>query len=167
MTDGEFHSLSFVAWARIDRLNNRLNGLVLTDAFDPGEVHWQITDTGQLELSVRYGEAGRTPDHDFRSPPLLTADRLGQWVFVASVYDHDANKVFHYIDGERVSEEEMPAPQVVRIGNALIGNWDPAHKHPKSENRERAFNGRIDELLIIARPLALDEIAEMYTNGRP
>lgn len=64
-------------------------------------------------------------------------------------------------------QEEMPAPQVVRIGNALIGNWDPAHKHPKSENRERAFNGRIDELLIVARPLALDEIAEMYTNGRP
>ena len=68
----------------------------------------------------------------------------------------------HYVDSKRVSEEPMPVRRPVRLGHALIGNWDPAYNQPESEYRVRNLMGRMDELLIIGRALTPKAMAEMY-----
>lgn len=41
---GEFRSLSFTCWVRIDSLDRWYNSLFLTDSYQRGEPHWQILD---------------------------------------------------------------------------------------------------------------------------
>ena len=51
---GEFDSLTFACWVKIDSLDRWYNSLFLTDHYNQGEPHWQILDTGQLFFSVRH-----------------------------------------------------------------------------------------------------------------
>ena len=171
---GEFKSLSLVAWVRIEALEHRFNSLLLTDGFDKGEVHWQLTETGQLELSVRLVGANSTTKGEprrswYRSPSLFTAVDLGRWVHLATVFDRDGQTVRHYLDGELVSTEPIVPHPLLRIGSAHIGNWDPLQlMDPKRpETWVRSLNGRVDEFLVIGRALTDRKIRDAFRNGRP
>lgn len=158
---GEFESLTLVTWARIEGFDRWLSSLVLTDGHQLGEVHWQLSNEGQLLLGVK-AEAEKS--HDFFSPPCLDADDLGRWIHIACVYDGEAGTVSHFLDGKLVSEEPITLPTPLRIGDAQIGNWDPeVHK----VHSLRSLNGRIDELLLFSTPLSADELRKMYEVGRP
>lgn len=159
---------------RIEALEHRFNSLLLTDGFDEGEVHWQLTETGQLELSVRLVGANSTTKGEprrswYRSPSLFTAVDLGRWVHLATVFDRDGQTVRHYLDGELVSTEPIVPHPLLRIGSAHIGNWDPLQlMDPKRpETWVRSLNGRVDEFLVIGRALTDRKIRDAYRNGRP
>jgi hypothetical protein len=165
---GTYTSLTFLAWVRVDAFERYLNSLLLTDGFDEGEPHWQLTEQGRLLLGVRgpalNGGRGYVW-HDYYSPVFLRPDRLGQWLQLATVYDRGAGGVLHYVDGRPVSRENIHLKTTLRIGDAEIGNWGlPA---VESGNPVRNFNGRIDEILLFGEALSPNEIRGLYERGKP
>lgn len=172
---GEYDSLSFLAWVRVDEILQKRNSILLTDGWEPGEVHWQIDGQGQLVLGVsnQLGvtqEKGKPSGLAYRgpsyvSPKLLGPDDMQRWVQLATVFDAEARKVRHYFDGELVSEEsfQIEHPKV-RFGACELGNWSPStQKHYLT----RGFHGRIDEIAVLARVMVDDEIRQHYENGKP
>ncbi|PHR90003.1 MAG: iron dicitrate transport regulator FecR [Blastopirellula sp.] len=158
---GEFKSLTFAAWVRVDGLDRKFNTLMLTDEFDPGEPHWQINREGQLILGVNHPDQKA---HDYKSPTIINLQNLGQWIFLATVFDADNSTVSHFLNGKMISEEALMGSTMLKIGNAEIGNWGV----PISKTRAaiRNFNGRIDEMMIFDAAIADREIRSMYRIGR-
>lgn len=168
---GEFSSLTFACWARIDSLDRWYNSLFLTDNYNQGEPHWQILDTGQIYFSVRPSKRGTqgAPDRKVLSPPFWKPSLSGKWLHLATTYDVDAQRTTHYLNGKVLYSESIPDSQLVkttRIGAATIGNWSMSTK-PDARFAIRNLNGRIDELAIFAAALTADEIKEIYDNGKP
>lgn len=174
---GEFSSLTFACWVKIDSLDRWYNSLFLTDNYNQGEPHWQILDTGQLFFSVRYkadeglrGPELHNPTHQMvLSPPFWQPHLSGRWLHLATTYDADAGRTTHYLNGDILHEETINEDLVVkttRIGAASIGNWSIPTR-PDSEFAIRNLNGSIDEFAIFAAALPADEIREMYDNGKP
>jgi hypothetical protein len=158
---GEFASLTYSAWFRIEGLERWLSSLMLTDGHQPGEVHWQMTDQGQLMLGVK---AEPEKSHDFYSPSVIGPKDLGRWVHLACVYNGETGYVAHYLDGTEVSRENIRIPTKLRIGPAEIGNWVPQDLR---EYRIRSLNGRIDEFILFDEALAPEQIHSIYEAGRP
>jgi hypothetical protein len=158
---GEFESLTYAAWLRIEGLERWLSSLMLTDGHQPGEVHWQMTDQGQLMLGVK---AEPNKSHDFYSPSLIGPKDLGRWVHLACVYNGKEGYVSHYLDGAEVSRENVRIPTKLRIGPAEIGNWVPQDLR---EYRIRSLNGRIDEFILFNTPLTTEQIRSIYEAGKP
>jgi hypothetical protein len=158
---GEFQQLTLAAWVRVEGLNQWLSSLMLTDGWEPGEVHWQINAKGQLILGVLLGGG---PDDGHRSPTVLEPKDLGRWVHLATTYDSRRNVVTHYVNGARVSQGSLPVATTVKIGSANIGNWTapPTYHEPT-----RSLNGRIDEFVILKRAMTEQEIARVYEIGKP
>ncbi|MGY8766851.1 MAG: LamG-like jellyroll fold domain-containing protein [Pirellulales bacterium] len=158
---GEFESLTFAAWVRVDGLDRKFNTLILTDEFDPGEPHWQINREGQLILGVNHPDQ---KGHDYISPTIINLQNLGQWIFLATVFDAEQSTVSHYLNGKRISEEALMGSTKLKIGNAEIGNWGVPIS--RSHAAIRNFNGRIDEMMIFDEAIGYREIRSIYRVGR-
>jgi hypothetical protein len=156
---GEFKSLTFAGWVRLEGMERWLSSLMLTDGHQLGEVHWQITELGQLLLGVK---AEAEHSHDYYSPSVLSPRDLGRWVHLACVYNGKDGYVAHFLDGEEVSHEDVRLATTLRLGAAELGNWVPEDLR---DNRVRSLNGRVDEFLIFDRPLNRGEIRELYAAG--
>ena len=167
---GEFRSLTFACWVKIDSLDRWYNSLFLTDNYQRGEPHWQILDTGQLFFSVRVSVDRKGPEHkETLSPPFWNPSLSGKWLHLATTYDVDAKQTTHYLNGEPLIQETIPDFQLVeetRIGMASIGNWSMPTK-PDAHFAIRNLNGCIDEFAIFAAALSAGEIAKMYEQGKP
>jgi hypothetical protein len=173
---GEFGSLTFACWVKIDSLDRWYNSLFLTDSYNQGEPHWQILDTGQLFFSVRHkpddigGQPMKGPTHrEVLSPPFWHPSMSGRWLHLATTYDADAGKTTHYLNGDVLHEETIAKDLLVkttRIGAASIGNWSIPIK-PDAEYAVRNLNGSIDEFMIMSSALHADEIKEIFENGKP
>ena len=84
---GQFGSLTFACWVKIDSLDRWYNSLFLTDSYQRGEPHWQILDTGQLFFSVRLGGGPGKGHHKVLSPPFWDASLSGRWLHLATTYN--------------------------------------------------------------------------------
>jgi len=157
---GEFRSLTLLARVRVSGLDRKFNSLLMSDAFDPGAVHWQVLSDGR----VRLGVANRPRHTDYDSPRVFTPNRLGQWIQLAVVYDAEARRVTHYADGVPLNREELKADVLLRPGRAELGNWNPATRSDPLPIRH--FSGRMDEFAVFSRPLSDDEIRR-HADGRP
>ncbi|MEO1616852.1 MAG: LamG-like jellyroll fold domain-containing protein [Planctomycetota bacterium] len=168
---GEFQSLTFVCWAKIDSLDRWYNSLFLTDGYEPGEPHWQILDSGQMYFSVRPMEAPESTRRDFKalSPSFWKPSMSGKWMHFAVTCDLQSNVIVHYLNGRELSRHEVPSdqlPRITRIGTASIGNWSIPTR-PDAEFAIRNLNGSVDEFAILQGALPADEIREIYKNGKP
>ncbi|QGJ68551.1 Iron dicitrate transport regulator FecR [Planctomycetales bacterium 10988] len=168
---GEYASLTFLCWAKIDSLDRWYNSLFLTDSYEQGEPHWQILDTGQLFFSVRASEkADKGPAHrPILSPPFWDRSLSGKWIHLATTYDVKSQYVTHYLNGEQLHRERLPDPQLVpitRFGAATLGNWSSPMR-PDAHFAIRNLNGSIDEFAILSEAIAADEIQEIYFTGKP
>ena len=173
---GEFDSLTFACWVKIDSLDRWYNSLFLTDGYNQGEPHWQILDTGQLFFSVRHrpdeirGPNVGSPAHQkVLSPPFWKPSLSGRWLHLATTYNADLGRVAHYLNGKPIHEEDIDQELIVsttRIGAASIGNWSIPTR-PDEEFAVRNLNGTIDEFAVFAAALSPDEIKEIYDNGNP
>lgn len=159
---GEHEALTFSAWVRVEGFERWLNSLMLTDGWETGEVHWQISDKGQLILGVSEGV------NSFSDPVIVPAD-LGRWMHLAATVESSGagGTVTHYLDGQRVggSSSDRPMPPL-RIGEAEIGNWQPGVLTTNS-TPIRSLNGRIDDFMILSRALSASEIESIYQAGLP
>ena len=173
---GEFSSLTFACWVKIDSLDRWYNSLFLTDHYNQGEPHWQILDTGQLFFSVRHkpdeaaGELAKRRSHQVvLSPPFWKPSLSGRWLHLATTYDADAGRTTHYLNGDVLHTETIDPDLLVRttrIGAASIGNWSIPTRSD-AEFAIRNLNGSIDEFAIFAAALPAHEIREMYEHGKP
>ena len=168
---GEFGSLTFSCWVKIDSLDRMFNSLFLTDNYNQGEPHWQILETGQMYFSVRPTQRDKPGPKDKKvlSPSFWNPSLSGKWIFLTTTYDVENARTTHYLNGEILHRESIPASQLVevtRIGDATIGNWS-LPTIPDAFFAVRNLNGSIDEFAIFAAALSDDEIQQMYQNGKP
>ncbi|MBA2117046.1 LamG-like jellyroll fold domain-containing protein [Bremerella alba] len=169
---GEFTSLTFSCWTRIDSLDRLFNSLFLTDSYDKGEPHWQILDSGQLYFSVRpVDRASKDGPKDFKalSPSFWNPSLQGKWIHLAVTCDLDSRTITHYLDGRELSRHVVPAqqmPSLAQIGPASIGNWE-LPTLPDAKFAVRNLNGRIDEFMIFSSALSPNEIQDIFDHGKP
>jgi len=154
---GEFDALTFAAWIRVEGFDRWLSSLLLTDGFDTGEVHWQISDTGKLIIGISNDGAPNT-----ESPSVIHPGDLGRWIHVAATIDRSTGMVTHFLDGKVVAKEKRSDLPPLRLGSAEIGNWQAHGKN----NSIRSFNGLMDEFLIAKRAMSPEEIRALYSAGR-
>tara|TARA_R110002049_G_scaffold2750_2_gene21581 strand:+ start:407274 stop:408908 length:1635 start_codon:yes stop_codon:yes gene_type:complete len=169
---GDFDAITLYAWVRIDALDRQLNSLFLTDHYDPGEIHWQLSSLGTLRFAT--SPAGVVDDiqaenRRFVSIPFWNSSKSGQWFLLATTVDRQARQtVTHYINGQAIGlgkghNTDKPLPKM-RIGTADLGNWT----EPISPlSAIRSLNGRIDEFAIYSAALSADEIQTIYEQGKP
>lgn len=156
---GEYEALTLAAWVRAEGLERWLSSLILTDGWEPGEVHWQISAKGELILGVSGGA-------NCFSPPVLHPRDLGRWLHLVATVEsgQEGSRIVHYLDGEAVAEVSVDkALPPLRIGDAEIGNWQAQGLG----NPIRSLNGRIDELLVMKRALTADEVRDLHAVGHP
>tara|TARA_R110002049_G_scaffold182485_2_gene350332 strand:+ start:65972 stop:67588 length:1617 start_codon:yes stop_codon:yes gene_type:complete len=157
---GEFDSLTYSAWVRIDGLDRPFIALMLTNGYEVGEPHWQLRDDGRLLLGIQ------TPGGHvaYDSEPILNIKHVGRWTHLATVYDSDSARVTHYIDGQNVGESAITTEKFkLRFGETEIGNWGTPMEY--SPQKIRNFNGQIDELTIFRKPLTASEVRSLYAGG--
>lgn len=155
---GEFDEITFSAWVRVEGLDRWLSSLLLTDGFDLGEPHWQISDSGELILGIQTGKGSPNTI----SPPVIHPEDLGRWIHLAVTASRISGKVVHYVDGEAVTIDQREDLPPFRLGGSEIGNWHPKKlKHPL-----RSLNGRIDEFLVMRRALTPEEIRAIFASGQ-
>ncbi|WP_436715737.1 LamG-like jellyroll fold domain-containing protein [Roseiconus lacunae] len=162
---GEYDSLTYSTWLRVDGLDRRFNSLLLTDGFPVNAPHWQIRQDGRLILGVSHSPKA---SRDYMTEPVFDVFRLGQWVHLATVYDASERRIDHYVNGElhaRTSLHEK-AEGKLRIGDATIGNWYRGSNrfHP---TKVRNLNGCMDELIVFGDVLGEAEIQKIYDVGKP
>jgi hypothetical protein len=163
---GEFDALTFMAWVRVDALENRFNGLFLTDGFEIGAPHWQIDRVGNLRLGVCHGHSGtRWQGHNYLSEVVFRPDQLGQWKHLAAVYDAAAGQVTHYVNGEEFDQSELREIVRLSIGNAELGNWGASVSGDSTPVRN--LSGRMDEFCLFRVALTPEEILKFYRAGEP
>lgn len=162
---GEFKSLTYSTWLRVDGLDRRYNSLLLTDGWDKYRPHWQVRQDGTLVLGIM---SSQDVLHSYRTHSIFNLFRLGQWVHLATTYDADEVFVTHYVNGELATREPLmePASRLLKIGKATIGNWsDPSVQHHASSVRN--FNGCMDELIVFGEALDQEEVRRIFEVGRP
>lgn len=155
---GAFDTLSLAAWVRIEGFDRWLSSLFLTDGFETGEVHWQISNQGELILGI----SDEGPPNTFSDPVIHPGD-LGKWIHLAVTMDRISGLVRHYRDGTIVKEETRSGIPPLKIGKAEIGNWQTEG----SNHAIRSLNGRIDEFFILSRVVSPEEMASIYRAGLP
>lgn len=163
---GTFETLTFSAWVRPDATPGRIQGLLLTDGYERGFPHWQISAPGELRFGVRVANPkGPLEGSGYGSPEIFPPRRVGVWTFLATTYDNRAGRVCHYVNGKQVSSTRLWRQQTLEIGKADIGNWAlPIANDPYPI---RNFIGRIDELTIWKVALSEAELFAIYQNTHP
>lgn len=164
---GEYTNMTMACWVRIDSFDRWLSSLLLTDGFQVGALHWQLSDIGEMILGAKHSPGTHSfhaSAYNIFSPPIIPLDNLGEWIHLAMVYDAN-NKVIHqYLNGTLIDSGEIVKPQTITLGNSEIGNWN---HHRKDGKDIRSLNGRMDEFLIFSSALHPDEIKNIYEQGKP
>jgi hypothetical protein len=155
---GTFDSLTLMTWVRVDALWPENNSLFMTDGWPEGGIHWQVGEAGKLVLGIKSPKG--VPNGHYHAYDILRPERLGQWIHLAVVYDHQNRHVTHYVDGEPASQDPIVCDQPLRIGNAEIGNWNFASF--RVSQPIRFFSGCMDEFLMFSRALSHQEIERLY-----
>lgn len=173
---GEFDALTYVTWLRVKTLERMFTSIFLTDSFEPGEPHWQFFE-GKIRLGIGDAEVRKPTRYlsarvwlgpsgaNYTTDHIVPEWKLDRWIHLAVVMDTARREVSHYIDGSKVSTDEMVILQKLRIGDAELGNWGlPASTDPQPI---RNFQGLIDEFTIYGTALSPEEIQSLFLEGQP
>jgi Concanavalin A-like lectin/glucanases superfamily len=174
---GQFESLTCATWVSLDSLDRPVNALVMSQTFKPGEVQWDITASGIIQFYVRKNENENGSKETISSARLVKSKWFDRWVHLAAVYDKPGMKTDLYLNGELVASRRLDQAVPLVPDELELGNWAPLLTPPPSRNERRLrerpsfqfreFQGRIDEFMLLSRPLSADEIRRLYEAGRP
>jgi len=155
---GVYGSLSLSAWVKIDSFDRWLSSLFLTDSYDRNEIHWQLSDKGEIILGVNVPKVGNT-----FSAPVLTPEHLGKWCHIMTVIDQGHGEIRHYMNGEQVHLRKINVTFDITFGAVEIGNWNST----VGKDNIRSLNGRMDEFVLFNRALSREEVSDLYLQGKP
>ena len=159
---GEYSSLTLAAWIRVDALERTFSGLLMSEKWSQGGVHWQLLRNGGIRLGLARYDSVSSRDYD--SPVIFSQERLGQWVHLAVVIDAVSGQVFHYADG--VETRRIPfLIHPLKVGVADLGNW--SERATDDTMAIRHLNGAMDEFACYGRALPAKEVLELWDRGRP
>jgi hypothetical protein len=162
---GEYQALTLSAWVSVKGLDRPFNSLLMSDGFDPGEIHWQVRNDGVLDLGVK--GPGAKDCQISVSPTVVGLDRFGLWMHLAVVVDGKRKRVIHYVDGTAVSHDTLKIEPPFRLGECELGNWNVSAFPKVPPFLIRHFSGSIDEFALFTRALSDTEIRQLYTEGKP
>ena len=152
------HAITLLAWVRVDALPRWQNVLLSTDSEQPGALRWHLTKTGELRFEIARN-LGR-PHSDWEavnSAPFVTADRLGQWLHLATTFD--GTTIRHYANGQPIGSGASFTPPALQIGTAELANW--------RGDTKRQLAAALDEFAILSRAITAEEVRAIYDSGRP
>jgi hypothetical protein len=153
---GEYSALTLCAWVRVDSLDRVFNSLFMVQGYENGGVHWQITRDGQLRLGL--ASRSGAPAHDYDAPAIITPDRFGSWIHLATVIDPQSREVRHYLNGELVARLPRLHTFQLQMPLAELGNWNNGGRVGSSAIRH--FSGLMDEFMLFARALSDRELEQ-------
>ncbi|MCH2206159.1 MAG: hypothetical protein MK132_09860 [Lentisphaerales bacterium] len=154
---GEYQAMTFSCWIKIQSFDRWLSSLILTDGFDANELHWQLSDSGEIILGVR--QTG-----NIFSKPVISSQDLGRWLHIATVYDPDKKEITHYLDGREVHKGKVSKTHPIKLGKADIGNWT---SNQRNDHSLRSLKSTLGEFIIFSSALGGKEIREIYEKGLP
>lgn len=162
---GTYDALTLSAWLRVDSLPGRSQGLLLTDGYEVGRIHWHLHPDGNLRLGVRKpAETMAKGATGYGSPVLITPRHLGAWCLLCTVYDRESGTVQHYFNGREVSSDAIVFDQPLQFGTCDLGNWTLSLD---TRRPVRNFIGRIDDLTVWNAALTGNEVRRMFLHTRP
>ncbi|WP_372716681.1 LamG-like jellyroll fold domain-containing protein [Novipirellula sp.] len=172
---GSYRGLTLYCWVKINSLDRWYNSLFLTDGHEEREPHWQIMDDGRMFFSVKAPLAESQEEQSFShkiyySEPIWDTSLSGRWIMLATVYDVDAQRVAHYLNGTEISSEAIPPEslaEAIEIGAASICNWSQPMYRTDATFVVRNLNGVMDEFAMFNGALSQQEISEIYKAGDP
>jgi len=177
---GTHTSLTLLAWVRVDALPQPSAMLLATDEPpreetnggkpSPAEtrpMRWELKANGQLGFNLFSGLVSGQPQWSaLPSPPLLTPERHGQWLCLATVLDAASGELTHFINGVAVARHQPPAGAPPALAYVSLGNVSVTDVEAQA-GVSHGFFGAMDELLVAARPFSAAELRRYYEVGRP
>lgn len=170
---GEMKSLTLFAWLWIDSIPAKQASLMMSEAEQPGDVHWFLHENGGVGFAVI------GPDRKWRgghSPMIFRRENFHRWISVAVAYDHATHQLTHYLNGKAISTQPFDAGGPLRLRAVEIGNWGlrpgsalraSNRLFAEPEGYVRTLRGRVDEFAILSAPLSAQEILRLHENGQP
>jgi len=155
---GQYDEFTFSFWVKVDRLDYEYNALLNSNAWEPGDLHFQIKRTGLAWANVNGKKSSRPV---FVGEPI----KLGRWQHVVGVVSRADERIRTYVNGELVWEQECRLTNPLAPGECSLGNWIDIPE--KYQPTRRALKGRMDEVAIWNRALTEQEIQAHYEAGRP
>ncbi|PAW88845.1 MAG: hypothetical protein B9S33_04235 [Pedosphaera sp. Tous-C6FEB] len=177
---GTHTSLTVLAWVRVDALSQPVAALLATDEpqreeanggqlppVDARAVRWELKANGQLGFKLLGGPGTGQPAGDvLLAPALLTPERLGQWLCLATVLDGEAGVLTQFINGLPVARHKVAPGRTLSLSHLSLGNVTPTAEEAR-QGVNYGFFGAVDELLVAARPFSAAELRRYYEVGRP
>jgi hypothetical protein len=156
----EYRQLTLIAWVNVNDLPNALNALLTSDGWErSGIFHWQIDRDGHIHFS------SSIPQLEVLSVGKITPDYFHRWCQLAATVDTAAKRVCFYIDGKSAGNWDSVHMESLKLGSAMIGNWDTRNIEIKTA--VRTLDGSIDELMLFDNVLPFEEIQKIYEAGKP
>ncbi|MGD0518940.1 MAG: LamG-like jellyroll fold domain-containing protein, partial [Thermoguttaceae bacterium] len=163
---GEYRQMTVIAWVSRKRLTNHFNGILMSDDFTQSkQLHLQILDSGQINMNV-HGQLSKLVNGQEvqSSTKTIPTDILNGWCMIAGVID-TPDQCTLYVNGEFFETLETSQIPSIKIGPAMIGNWNRGNN--PNIDYIRNFSGRIDELMIFQSVLTPEQIKHIYESGKP
>lgn len=158
LAERPLQQITLLAWMRVDALSSGMTALMAVEEERVGAVNWLITERGQMRMEVGRDLGRRKLDWEaVNSDPVVTRDRYGQWLLLATTFD--GSTIRHFMNGQPCGRGASFKPPSLQIGMAEIGNGRaPAMHH---------LNGAIDEFVIVGRVMREEDLHDYFERGRP
>ena len=119
-------------------------------------IHPELRSDGQFRWVLR--ASGMSPIFDIRAGSVT----WGQWLHYAGTYDKESGKAILYINGQVVSELDLPS------GRDIANDWGDGARVGLNIDGDRPFTGLMDDFFLFKRELSQSEIKKvMHGEGWP
>lgn len=188
---GEFESLTFLIWARIDALMGERTALlmsenptrwVLSGSMKPSELHETVARQDSVSVKTsrwildRAGRPSFNLAFDDPRPATFQWDAYtskdsiakrsdwGQWSCIAMTFHASDQAVIHYVNGKPIQSLTIERAETLLLQCMELGNLTRPRNSNQGVDNFR-FYGVIDEVLIAKRAFTEQEISAIYESG--
>jgi hypothetical protein len=149
-------AMTLAAWVKCENTGDHHALFDARSDFNTWIVHPELRSDGQFRWMLR--AYGMSAIFDIRAGSVT----WGQWLHYAGTYDKESGRAVLYINGQVVSELELPP------GTDIAGDWRNGARVGLNIAGARAFTGSMDDFYLFKRALPQSEIKKlMYGVGWP
>jgi len=149
-------AMTLAAWVKCE--NTGEHHAIFDARADAGTwiIHPELRSDGQFRWVLR--AYGMSPIFDIHAGSVT----WGEWLHYAGTYDKESGKAILYINGQVVSEVDLPS------GTDIAGDWGDGARVGLNIDSARPFTGLMDDFYLFNRALSQSELKQvMYGEGWP